>query len=396
MQIPEGISGKKVTPRGVHLMPSGLHNIWMENADYWLSLLVDMGMSWCLALSESDNILLSGAAEALLSAGIIPIIRFNYDLPRPWTHGDVTEQLVDLYAQYGAPLVVQFSNEPMDPREWVDGNVPPYEEAWNIIVQRWHEMANITTQRGAYPGFPDGPGYDENPFLRVGDENLHWQEGRAVYLGHHYGKGRPLDYPEDDVTKYGIPLTMNEYLEQLDDFVDDPAWNEGEAALELMNQQRVEWADPNLTPLEDDTCWRGWEKIAWWSEQAFGFQVQQAMTEGGWTPRDRAGSNPIDIRWPYTTPKMVAKKTLAMYESGSPLFALCPWLVASRHMGASGWYGDCWAGGAYSNRYGFEKPVIGMLKANPPNGNAIQYVNTAKGEVESAQTNLLAAIEALS
>ena len=104
-----------------------------------------------------------------------------------------------------------------------------------------------------------------------------------------------------------------------------------------------------------------------WSRETFGFEVQIGMTEGGWVPRDRAGSgSQIDIRWPYTTPNMVAEKTLAMYKDESPLFAICPWLLADEDMGGSGWPFDAWHGWAYSDKYGRWKPVIRMLQDNPP------------------------------
>jgi hypothetical protein len=368
----------------------------MQEADYWCDLLVSMGMSWVVALSEGDSLFLSGAAESLLEAGVIPIVRFSYQFPGLWTYGDATGQLANLYAQFGAPLVVQFANEPFDTREWEEGEVPPYEEAWAIIVQRWHEAANAITGNGGVAGFPDGPSYSENPFLRIGDEDGHWEAGRAVYLGHHYGKGRPLDYPEDDVSRYGTPLTMEEYREALDDFADDPAWNEGEAVLELMNQQRAEWADPNLTPLDDDVCWRGWEKAQWYAQQAFGFEVQMAMTEGGWVPRDRAGSDPIDIRWPYTTPKMVATKTVQMYEYPSPLFAICPWLLADEDMGGGGWPYDAWHGWAFEELYGRQKPVIQALIDNPPGGgDVVEELEAAQAAAVAVDGALTSALDML-
>jgi len=372
MNIPGEVSGRRVTRRGVHLHPNGFHNYWMQKADYWCGLLAEMGMSWCLAITESDNLYISGAAEALLDAGVIPIVRFKYELPRSWGYGEQTAQLANLYARYGAPLVVQFANEPFDSREWKDGEVPPYEEAWAIIVERWHEAANAITGNGGIAGFPDGPCYGDNPFLRIGDEDGHWAAGRAVYLGHHYGKGRPVAYPQDDVSRYGTQLTMEQYRADLDDFADDPCWNEGETVLALMNQQRQDWADPELTPLDDDTCWQGWAKVQWYAQQAFGHRVFMAMTEGGWVPRDRAGSgNESDIRWPYTTPRMVAQKTLEMYEVPAFLtgmFAVCPWLLADGDMagGDVGWPFDAWHGWAFYDQYGSQKPVIQALIDNSP------------------------------
>ena len=400
MEIPAAVSGRPVTPRGVHLHPNGLHDYWVQNAAYWQDLLAGMGISWCVALTASDNLRISGGAEALLEAGVVPIVRPDYELPRPWTFGEETEELANLYAGYGAPLVVQFANEPFDPREWKNGVVPPREEAWRLICQRWHEMAAQTVQRGAYPGFPDGPCYGENPFLRIGDDALHWQEGRAVYLGHHYGKGRPVDYPYDDVARYGDrpenQLTLTQYCEQLDDYCGDPQWNWVDTPLALMNAQRAAWADWDKTAVEDPVCWRGWEQVAAYSEIAFGFVVQMALTEGGWVPRDRAGDNPVDVRWPYTTPRMVAAKTLAMYEDGSPHFAICPWLLADGYMagGDVGWPFDAWVTWAYADKYGPEKPVVQVLRDNPPGppggvGAAIERITAAQGRLDGA----LAALE---
>jgi len=280
--------------------------------------------------------------------------------------------------------------------------VPPYEQAWAIIAQRWHEAANAITGNGGVAGFPDGPCYDCNPFLRIGDGDGHWQAGRAVYLGHHYGKGRPLDFPEDDVSKYGTALTMEGYCQALDDFCQNPQWNWYDTPLQLINAQRAEWANPDLTPLDDDVCWRGWQKVQWYAQQAFGHPVQMAMTEGGWQPRDRAGSgNLIDIRWPYTTPRMVAAKTLQMYaDAPSDMFAVCPWLLADGDMagGDVGWPYDAWHGWAFSEIYGPRKPVIQALIDHPPDGGgggAVEELEAAAGDAGAVAGHLAAALALL-
>jgi len=361
--VPGKVSGRPVTNRGVHLLPFGFHDAWMADKDYWIKLLVDMGMSWVVALSESDALRISGAAEALLEAGVIPIVRFAYQFPGVWTHEREVGKLAEIYARYGAPLIVQFANEPFDSREWKNDKVPGEDEAWAIIRDRWNDAARKIVAHGGYAGFPDGPCYGRNPFEVIGDPDHLWADGKAVYLGHHYGKGRPVDYPYDPVSQEGVPLTWEEYLELLDDYRDHPDWNEGPAVLEQMNSQRKAWAKKGLTPIDDDTCFLGWEKVLHWSKETFGFPVYMAMTEGGWVPRDRAGSGPVDIRWPMTTPRMVARKTVEMYEYGSPLFAICPWLLADRSMGGGdGWAFDAWVGWAYSDRYGLEKPVVQALK----------------------------------
>jgi len=388
--IPKTVSGRPVTNRGVHLQPSGQHTGWMKRADYWLDLLVSMNMSWVTVLTDSDAFYTSGAAKALLDAGIIPIVRFAHTFPRPLTHAARTEekpsaveQLVNLYARYGAPCIVQFANEPFDSREWVKGEVPPYEEAWSLIAQGWEQAARAIVEKGAYAGFPDGPCYAENPFMRIEPTEDLWYQKKAVYLGHSYGKGRPLDYPYDDVSQNGTPLTMEEYREALDDYADDPAWNEGEHVLAKMNAQRRAWAWPGKTAADDDTCFSGWHMVAYWSWKAFGFTVPMAMTEGGWTPRDRAGSggDTTDIRWPMTTPRKVAENTVTMFKENTPMFALTPWLLADQDMDASGWPDDCWVGYAFSDRYGREKPVVRALQQTPPQGRTLAQVMRELGEL---------------
>lgn len=369
MEIPIEVSGRKVTPRGVHLQPFGFHD-W--DTEYWCDLFVKMGLSWVVILTEGDAARKSGKIQALLEHGIIPIVRPSYKLPKPWTFYDEVAALKTIYSQYGAPLVVQFANEPFDPREWKDGEVPPEDEAWALIAQRWHEMANLTVARGAIAGFPDGPAYDDNPFLKIGDADGHWQNGNAVYLAHVYPKGRPIDYPNDPVTMYGEPLSMEDYVAALDIMGNNPYWNEGPGVLALMNQQRADWADPNGTPVQDPVCFRGFEQILHFSREAFGYEVQIALTEGGWCPRDRAGSDPVDIRWPYTTPWMVAKKHIHAEEYPHPYFAYCPWLAADEDMGgAGGWSNDAWQGYAFEPEYGRQKPIIATLKSVPAGGRTV-------------------------
>lgn len=368
--IPDEVAGRPVTNRGTHMGPIGYFP-WMNEKIYWTGLLRQMHISWAVLVVESDAAFTSGAARALLESGVIPIIRFKYELPNSWTMGPATQQLAGLYQEFGAPLLVQFANEPFDPREWRNGEVPEEEAAWALISYRWNQMAQITVDAGGYPGFPDGPGYTENPFCRILDPNDFWANGLAWYSGHHYAKGRPIDYPYDGVSRFGTPITWQEYLDALGVFADHPHWNEGYAFLDKMNQQRAEWANPNKTIWDDDVCWRGWEKIEVWAMEAHGRPVQMAQTEGGWCPRDRAGSDPVDIRWPYTTPEVVADRTLDMYASApTTMFAVCSWLLGDQDLGGAGaWENDAWHGWAFEEQHGRLKPAIWTLINNPPNGN---------------------------
>ncbi|GAG05333.1 unnamed protein product, partial [marine sediment metagenome] len=129
MIVPESVSGRPVTGRGVHLHPTGHHRAWLENADHWVSLIQSMNMSWALTLSDSDGAVIGhdsvggrSAVQVLLDGGIIPVIRFlPSDLPRHFTHMAHVETFVEQCEPYGVPAIVQWPNEPGDPREWNHG-----------------------------------------------------------------------------------------------------------------------------------------------------------------------------------------------------------------------------------------------------------------------------------
>jgi hypothetical protein len=379
--LPDEVAGRKINTRGVHLLPFGHHTHWMQRADYWVNLLLDMGISWVVIITEGDSVLQEVNGESPISLflrnGIIPLIRDKLRFPENFKNMTTVERTVDMYGEYGLRPPWILYNEPFDEREWRKDQ-PPYEQAWAIIADRWMNAASIVVRLGGVAGFPDGPSYPDNPFERIIDARWIFDEGLGFYTGHHYGKGRPLDYPYDTVSQFGyeycnpvgqmwMPLTEKSYSAYLDDYADDPKWRE--ESVETINSQRYKLIEFGKTAIDDDTCWRGWEKIGYWSVQSLGYVVPMAMTEGGWVPRDRAGTGPnTDIRWPHTTPNMVAKKTLSMFEAPSPFFAICPWLLADDAMLPDyvGWPFDSWVGWAYKERYGYKKPVVQMLIDHPP------------------------------
>jgi hypothetical protein len=369
LDIPHQVSGRPVTNRGVHLQPFGFHGDWLDNASYWIDLLVSMDMSWVVIITDSDSVRQkyhtpSSPLRVLLDAGIIPIIREQRPFPRDFIDHDTFLWTVDLYGQYGLKPFWIIRNEPFDKREWVGNKVPS--NAWEIIMRVWTKAAEFIASNGGYVGFPDGPAYRFNPFESFKTYDCQWifDEGFGYYTGHHYGKNRPRDYPYDAVTRYGAQLTEEAYRRLLDDFADDPRWRE--EPIDVINQRRTDLQSDGLTAIRDDTCWRGWERVVYRSLYSFGYVVPMAMTEGGWVPRDRPGSGPnTDIRMPHTTPNMVAKKTLQMYDTPSPFFAICPWLLADEDMGGIGWPFDSWHGWAYNETYGRKKPVIEALQRAP-------------------------------
>jgi len=374
------------TDRGVHLLPAAYHGTWMKRASYWIELLVSMHMSWVVIITDGDSVHercqtdaygMISPLELLLNHQITPIVRDGTDLfPNPFTNMECVSRAAALYQSYDMKPMWLYANEPFDSREyderWLknhpmpDANDP---EDFAFVMDKCQERASRVIENGGIAGFPDGPCYPQNPFDHL-DKNQ-WEAGQCVYAAHNYGKGRPVDYPYDSVTRMGTPLTEQEYRNALDDFWNDPKFRDYK--LEAINAKRAEWKQPGLTAIQDDTCWRGWEKTLWYAEQAEFPVPPLILTEGGWCPRDRAGTGPnTDIRWPNTTPKMVGKKMLEMFGEG-PFIAQCPWILADDAMvpgGYVGWPYDAWVGWAYSDvidqdtgePYGPEKPVVWMLQ----------------------------------
>jgi len=396
MEIPREVGGRLVTNRGCHFVPFGFHGRWCSpkaTRDYWLGLMRSMGMSWCVLITTGDSCLevFDGkpVVQWLLGSGIIPLIRWQAPWDRVFTGADVARKLVPLYAPFGLRPFFQIYNEPGDDREVVNPLPKPW---WPHFIARWNDAANQVINAGALPGFPDGPGYDFQELHPFRDTpSGYWLDGWAWYSVHNYGKGRPLNYPYDDVSRLGTQLTEAEYRAALDDYADDPQWRD--IPLEAINEARRRQADPFRTTLDDDVCWNAWQKVDHYAKEVLGHGVPMAMTEGGWQPRDRAGSGPdSDLRWPMTTPRKVADLTVAMFQSDAPLFAQCPWLLACGDMGGSGWEYDSWVTWAYADKYGREKPVIQALQQTPPHTRALPQV---MAEAQSVARRLVDAAEGL-
>lgn len=371
--IPETFQGRPVTNRGVHMQPNGQWGAFMDSADEWVQRLLDMHISWVVALTDSDSFVLQGAAKVLLDAGIIPIVRFNpSNLPRPYTQMAATEQLVALYSRYNVPCIIAWLNECGNSREWALHKVPP--DWFDVWIDNWRNAARQIIERGAICAIPDGPVYPRSPFPQlVQGLEAQFEGGWVAYKGHYYGLNRPPDWPYDAAQRLGVPLSWDGYFASLDDFKDDPNW--WDPPLDVLNEFRRSQANPTLTAVEDATCWMGWQQTEFWMERDLGFHIPHFMGEGGWTPKARAGSGEnAEKRYTLPTPKKVAERTLLMYQwndlpdvpARHHLFAFCPWIVAVDALGAIGWYDDCWFGGAYYDKYGFAKPVVQALIDNPP------------------------------
>jgi len=394
--IPKTFQGRPVTHWGVHGPPWGQWGFFMGEIDTWIRRLHETHITWILALSDDDSFVKQGAAKALLDGGILPIVRFNpSNLPRPFTQMDATSELVDLYAKYNVPCIICYLNECGAPEEWKDREVP--KDWWEIWTERWRGGARLITERGAIAAIPDGPTWPMSPFpfLLPGLER-EFEEGWIVYKYHGYTNNRPPPYPYDDVQRLGIQMTLAEYNAGLDDFADVADWRD--PPLPILNAARREYANANLTAIDDPTCWMGWQKIEYWMDRDLGFRIPMFMGEGGTTPKARAGSgHNNELRYLLPTPIRVGDWTSEIYHwnqlpnrpAKHNLFALTAWL--GMRAGFPGWGSDPWWGSDYSVFYGYEMPVVQVLRDNPPQSNATEKLEEAVYHLLKSQTATAAA-----
>uniref|UniRef100_A0A6M3IGS5 Glycoside hydrolase n=2 Tax=viral metagenome TaxID=1070528 RepID=A0A6M3IGS5_9ZZZZ len=362
------------TAIGLHLKPAEHHTDWLGDAEtraYELGVLKRIRAGWATMMTGGDSAIevIAGkeAVRWLLDEQIVPIFRDSTGkLPYPYPNIKFVEKLVPIYAEYGLrPLVIPW-NEPGDDREWAGGEVPP---DWKErFLPLWIDAAKQITNAGANVAFPDPLSEWQWWFERFPADIMQmFRDGRAVVAAHLYGKNRPVNYPYDDVSQNGTPLTEAEWRAALGNFWDVPGYRE--VTLEYMNQQRRELAWLGKTFHDDATCFGAWRNIYYAAEQAWGFRPVMCMTEGGWTPKDIPGSGPNnDYRWPVTTPAAIRDHTRQVLETQSEhgMFALTFWICYG--WSYDGWYRNPLAGihyDCFEYPRCYEQPVIHSLEDAP-------------------------------
>jgi hypothetical protein len=360
--------------RGVHLHSGAYQTGWMrpaEKREEWLARLTRIKATWVTILTSGMSCVeaIDGkpAVEWLLEREIVPIIRDHDFIRVPFRNMDCVAETARLYGNYGIKPIWIYRNEPLDDREWPN-EVPP--DALDIYINNFHEAARLILENGGIPAFADPLTDWEYCFSRMTDIADLWRNFQVCFSGHFYGKARPYDYPEDDVSRHGTLLTEEQHRLLLDDFYDHPSFND--ISLDRINVYRTNLADPNKTFLDDAVCAGAWRNVRHAAREVMGAEIALMLNEGGWVPHDRPGTGPNnDDRWVQTTPKKVALKTLAFFEAQDHgMFAMTPWLLANALMG--GGLGapedDCWCTGSWLDYYPeFDNtPVMNLLTASTP------------------------------
>lgn len=346
-----------------------------ENWSFWKDFLIKSEIKWVKVLSngELDQIDL---IYRLVDLGIMPVIRIYQQKQNPdYTISRYTKY-IKLCCEVGAKYF-EFNNEPDSQREWSKSKP----ENWlNLVVINFIQDCAESIPLGAIPLFPafsfGGP--IKNPFELIkqyGGSNLLDKIGLAI---HNYGLGRPVNYPNDVVSLYGAPLTLEEYMAE-----DRPLWaweisGNVEYNIAYINEQRKRTAEMNRRTiyeklggdeskliLFDNTCFRAYEKFNNQVVNAVGFSIPIFMTEGGYNVGERA---PGDARYPRPSPNRMSRLTKEMFEYDTPdyYFASMPWLISTFNSGAVDYEAQGpWFTTWYDNSFGLngKLPIVDMLPA---------------------------------
>jgi len=374
--------------RGIHWSPSQYQwgrKDWLT----WQKRILELGFKW-IKVNVPPDYNAEAITKRLIDIGVMPVCRFIRKNPTriDGSIAKTIERLVKLGVRY-----FETNNEPDADVEWVGYRRPSKWE--EVVIQNLIHDANLLHSLGAFPAFVafnTGPTEPRNPIQILldtpGGREI-FDKGLWVSL-HNYGKGRPINYPNDRVRMFGEPLTEEEYYNQgQPDFwtkqdVVEFVWHG--MSLEEVNRLRAKQKNPNITIMEDITCFRAFE---YWNRlitQEGLPSIPIMMTEGGWETGDRA-----DPFYPEPTAQRASELNFQMFQfiqgdldltlyqpDGSTrtlhvpdyFFAVMPWHMGEKAFGldTSGqWEQGAWFTHWHDEKFGLngELPIIQMLRELP-------------------------------
>lgn len=374
--------------RGVHWSPSQYQ--WgRKDWPLWRDRVLEMGFKW-IKLVVPPDYNAEALSKRLIDIRVMPVCRFIRKNPTR-IGGSIEnsiQRLLDLGVRY-----FETNNEPDADVEWSGGVRPAgWEE---LVIENWMYDAERIINMGGCPAFvafnsgPDEPRDPIKILIDKGGGHL-LSSGRVWISLHNYGKGRPINYPNDPVRMFGEPLAEETWLDQgQPDFwtpekTKEFVWHNLD--WEEINQLRAAQKNPNITIHEDITCFRAYE---YWNELVTrqGFDsIPIMMTEGGWETGDK-----IDPFYPEPTAQRASEMNLEMFKfvqgdtemdiyqpDGSVvkvkvpdyLFAVMPWHMGEKEFGLD--TSGQWEQGAWFTRWRDEEfgldgelPIVQMLRDLP-------------------------------
>ena len=284
-----------------------------QNAlDTYVPKMVELDLHWCL-VAHTDELQLARAAQAIWSAGIMPVSRWVGGIDQ--NNLDFV-QFVSVLKNLNIPPYVQIFNEPGDQREWKNG-----QPNIDMFIARWVDHASRVANSGGFPGLQVLDANELRAVMRaLKSANATTVIERMWFCAHAYGANHPPDYPYDS-----------------------------------RNQQD----HPGSTIFDDDASALAFLTFADVFKQELGFVPPMIAGEGGWQYL-----NTEDTRYPSINDTSHAQYHATMFNAfrtgklphgiAMPdyLFAFCPWILYGGER-------DAW----YSWTAGTRQPTIATIKS---------------------------------
>ncbi len=365
---------------GIH-WSTNLYGQSDKTTDFFVAELKAMNIKWVKILNEhTDGRHYDYLVDQLVANDIMPILRIYVRCNEAINLGGLGK-MVQHYMAKGV-YYYELYNEPDlygVPGGWCKDPEPDPER----LAELWAPAAREVQMWGAYPSlpsiFPVGkghPDWQDSFFQRFlgaikanGDTELLYRSWGAV---HNYFLNHPADYPMDEISRTGRPLTPEE--------ISQYGLNENQVF--SINQARAERQQngPHLgtDPTQDV---HGFLQFIAYHDQfteIFGFEIPLISTEGGAT----VGSCE-DGRYPCVDEQIQMEQTLWAYDymldqAPDYYFATNTWLLAQQALDFGGgyiWEGNAW----YHDREGNHLPIVEAMKSHPRKGE-VRHGGQAPGE----------------
>lgn len=348
---------------GVHWTPA-LFAQEPDVVDYFSAETQALGIKWVKLMNgDSDTLDQAYLVHSLVARGIMPVLRVYKPFNDPYEH-------LDALVRASVPLGVHYFELYNEPN--TNGSAGGWRDGEPISVPRmldlWIPAADDIAGAGGFPGLPSlapGGDYDDLAFLRAFLDGVA-ARGRQDLLQrawlplHNYFLNHPVDYPNDDVNLYGMPLSSAEIAQRRLTADQAAAINHARAIAHLPRAAGGYYVADTID--SDSNGFRKFEAYAHIFSARFGYPIPIISTEGGAV----AGADD-DPRYPPVRDSDVSMATLYAYRymiESAPdyYFAFMPWLLANAAGGnsdsrfeAAAWYKD---------RQGLTLPVVSALKRN--------------------------------
>jgi len=283
--------------RGIHWSPSQYQ--WgKKDWDLWAQRLLDMKIKWVLCVSPPDNNA-NELAKRLIDLEIMPVVRFMGSKEPTVAGGAIMEKIAEL-----VELGVSYFQLKNENDAAVERQRGIFETGWQRIDAQniISEARRVISLGGIYCIYAYNTSLQQNAIQLIEQEGGRDVLEASALIVHNYGKGRPPNYPNDEVRMFGKHVEEFEYYSQ----GQPESWSDVQVKAtvwkgltrEAVNNLRDGQGDPNITIYEDSTNFRMPEA---WAK----FYIDLGLNppaiiggEAGWEPEDA-----IDPWYPNPTAK---------------------------------------------------------------------------------------------